>query len=78
MYIYLGMTESLCSTPEINLTLYTIVLVAHSCLIVLQPHGLWLLGSSPGGEYSPGKNTGVGCHFLFQGIFLTQGLNLCF
>ena len=21
----------------------------------------------------PGKNTGVGCHFLFQGIFLTQG-----
>ena len=25
---------------------------------------------------SPGKNTGVGCHFLFQGIFLTQGSNL--
>ena len=25
---------------------------------------------------SPGKNTGVGCHFLLQGIFLTQGLNL--
>ena len=24
--------------------------------------------------YFPGKNTGVGCHFLFQGIFLTQGL----
>ena len=24
---------------------------------------------------SPGKNTGVGCHFLLQGIFLTQGLN---
>ena len=23
---------------------------------------------------SPGKNTGVGCHFLLQGIFLTQGL----
>ena len=22
-----------------------------------------------------GKNTGVGCHFLFQGIFLTQGSN---
>ena len=22
------------------------------------------------------KNTGVGCHFLFQGISLTQGLNL--
>ena len=24
----------------------------------------------------PGKNTGVVCHFLLQGIFLTQGLNL--
>ena len=23
----------------------------------------------------PGKNTGVGCHFLLQGIFLIQGLN---
>ena len=23
----------------------------------------------------PGKSTGVGCHFLLQGIFLTQGLN---
>ena len=26
---------------------------------------------------SPSKNTGVGCHFLLQGIFLTQGLNPC-
>ena len=24
---------------------------------------------------SPSKNTGVGCHFLLQGIFLTQGSN---
>ena len=24
----------------------------------------------------PGKNTGVGCHFLLQGNLLTQGLNL--
>ena len=24
---------------------------------------------------SPDKNTGVGCHFLLQGIFRTQGLN---
>ena len=24
----------------------------------------------------PGKNTGVGCHALLQGIFLTQGSNL--
>ena len=25
---------------------------------------------------SPGKNTGVGCHVLLQGIFPTHGLNL--
>ena len=25
---------------------------------------------------SPGKNIGVGCHILFQGIFPTQGWNL--
>ena len=25
---------------------------------------------------SSGKNTGVDCHALFQGIFKTQGLNL--
>ena len=27
---------------------------------------------------SPGKNTGMGCHFFLQEIFLTQGLNLHF
>ena len=26
----------------------------------------------------PSKNTGEGCHFLLQRIFLTQGLNPCF
>ena len=26
---------------------------------------------------SPGRNIGVGCHFLLQGIFLMQGSNLC-
>ena len=24
---------------------------------------------------SPGKNSGLGCHFLLQGVFLTQVLN---
>ena len=32
----------------------------------LQPHGLLCP------RESPSKNTGVGCHFLLQGIFLTQ------
>ena len=31
-------------------------------------------GSSVHGD-SPGKNTGVDCHALLQGIFQTQGLN---
>ena len=31
-------------------------------------------GTSVHGD-SPGKNTGVGCHTLLQGIFPTQGLN---
>ena len=33
-----------------------------------------LPGSSVHGIF-PGKNTGVGCHFLLQEIFPTQGLN---
>ena len=34
-----------------------------------------LPGSTVHGNF-PGKSTGVGCHFLLQGIFPTQGLNL--
>ena len=40
----------------------------------LQPHGLQptrLLCL----QHFPGKNAGVGCHFLLQGIFPTQGSN---
>ena len=40
----------------------------------LQPHGLWPARACPW-DY-PGKKTGVGCHFLLQGIFPPQGLNL--
>ena len=40
----------------------------------LRPHGLSLPGSSVHGD-SPGKNTGVGCHALLQGIFPTQRSN---
>ena len=38
----------------------------------LGPHNCSLPGSSVHGD-SPGKNTGLGCHFLLQGIFPTQG-----
>ena len=53
--------------------------VLQACSVVpdfWRPQGLWpvrlLCPWDP-----PGKNTGVGCHFLLQGIFLTQGVNLC-
>ena len=49
-------------------------LVAKPYPILLQPHGL-----QPARHLCPqdlpSKNTGVGCHFLLQGIFLTQELN---
>ena len=44
--------------------------VAQSCLTLCDPMDCRLPGFS-------GKNTGVGCHFLLQEIFLTQGWNLC-
>ena len=41
----------------------------------LQPHGLQSTSLLSPWD-SPGKNTGVGCHALLQGIFLTQESNL--
>ena len=49
------------------------VLVAQLCLTLCNT-----MDCSPPGSHpwdSPGKNTGVGCHSLLQGIFPTQGLN---
>ena len=50
---------------------------AHTCSVVsssFRPHGLWPAGLLCPWD-SPGKNTGVGCHFLLQGIFPTGGSN---
>ena len=46
-----------------------------TCLTPCSPVDCSSPGSSVHGD-SPGKNTGVGCRALLQGIFLTQGLNL--
>ena len=35
----------------------------------------WTVAPQAPLSMSPGKHTGVGCHFLLQGIFLTQGSN---
>ena len=48
--------------------------VAQSCLTLCNPMNCSLPRFSIHGIF-PGNNTGVGCHFLLQGIFLTQGLN---
>ena len=45
------------------------------CLTLYDPMDCSLPGSSVCGDF-PGKNTGVGCHFLLQGIFPTQESNL--
>ena len=47
-------------------------LVAQSCLTLCNPMDCSPPGSSVHGD-SPGKNTGVGCHALLQGIFPIQG-----
>jgi len=49
-------------------------LVTQSCLTLCNPMDYSLSGSSVHGD-SPGKNTGVSCHALLQGIFPTHGLN---
>ena len=49
-------------------------LVAQSCPTLCNPMDCSLPGSSVHGD-SLGKNMGVGCHALFQGIFPTQGSN---
>ena len=49
-------------------------LVAQSCPTLCDPMNYSLPGCSVYGD-SPGKNTGVGCHVLLQGIFPTQGSN---
>ena len=49
-------------------------LAAQSCVTLCDSVNCSPPGSSVHGD-SPGKNTGVGVHALFQGIFPTQGLN---
>ena len=51
-----------------------VCLVTHPCPTLCDPTDSNPPGSSVHGA-SPGKNTGVGCHALLQGIFPTQGSN---
>ena len=49
-------------------------LFAQSCPTLCNPTDCSLPGTSVHEDFA-GKNTGVGCHALLQGIFPTQGLN---
>ena len=55
--------------------LYVKVLVTQLCLTLETPRNVAC--QDPVSMDFPGKNTGIGCHFLLQGIFLSQGSNQC-
>ena len=59
-----------------DLTLRKVLACSMEPDTTLQLHGLWSTRLLCPWD-SPGKNTGVGCHFLLQGIFSTQGSNPC-
>ena len=53
---------------------HTRVLSSFNCVQLFAT--LWTVAhQAPYSRDSPGKNIGVGCHALLQGIFLTQGSN---
>ena len=62
-------------TPALPVSaLLLLCLVVQSCPTLCDTMDCSLPGSSVHRD-SPGKNTGVGCHDLLKGIFLTQGSN---
>ena len=76
IFLEAAYSTELLSTLIVKASLGSMVVVQSlSCLRLLKRYGpqparflcLW---------DSPGKNTGVGCHFLLQGICPTQELNL--
>ena len=65
----------LIKSPSIYpISLIVVVSVANSYLTLLQPHELQPARLLCPWDF-PGKNTEVGCQFLLQGIFPTQGSN---
>ena len=58
---------------------YGVYLINESVSHSVMSNSLWLYGLEPSRLLcpwdSPGKNTGVGCHSLLQGIFPIQGSN---
>ena len=65
----------LCRCQGIPLFDSVVVLVAQSCPTLCDPTDYRTRLLCP--RDSPGRSTGVDCHFLLQGIFPTQGSNSC-
>ena len=61
--------------------LISLILFSTAQVALVVSDSLWAHGLQPARLLwpwdFPSKNTGVGCNFLLQGIFLTQGSNLC-
>ena len=68
--------NSLCRyfVEDFCIYVYVLCLVSQPCPTLCDPMHCSPPGSFVHGD-SPGKNTGVGCHALLQGIFPTQGSN---
>ena len=67
---------NLLTFQDIRLIYRTLFCIAHTQLFMTlcAPMNCSTLGISVHGSF-PSKNTAMGCHFLLQGIFPTQGLN---
>ena len=66
-----GLAKSRTRLSDFTFLSFKSLSVAHDSLWLCGPQSTRLLWPWS----SPGKNTGVGCHFLLQGIFPTQGSN---
>ena len=79
LYMVLSLASSIHQYMVNTLPSHWILLCVHVCVLnhvpTLQPHGLQPARLLCPWD-SPSRNTERGCHFLLQGIFLTQGLNL--
>ena len=70
----IGITQYVAFSGWLFFTRSVLWLVSQLCLTLCNPMGYSLPGCSVHGHFL-GKNTGVVCHALLQGIFPTQGSN---
>ena len=76
LQVFWGLPFSYHICIYIYMYVYICAKLLQSCLTLCDPMDYSPPGSSVHGD-SLGNNTGVDCHALLQGIFKTQGWNLC-